>query len=313
MFSIRKKPSLRSRFISRFLRYYSDKQRTEKKALTLAQIRETLAKQTCSYSPPKNVRVEQIRENGVNGEWQVPNDTPPETCIYYLHGGGYTIGSPVAHRPMTIAIAKAANTRVFSLDYRLAPEHPYPAALDDALQGYRWLLDQGFKPHQLVLAGDSAGGGLALALSLKLKSLSEALPTAMILISPWTDLTLSSDSIEENDKKCALLNTFILKDCTRAYTNNEDPKDPFISPLYGDLSGLPPLLMYVSSTEAIRDDSLRLTEKAKKSGVDVTLHLWPRQPHAWPIFYRFMPESKQCVKEMALFVKNHIYKTPSAS
>lgn len=299
---IKKSPSIRSRILSAMLKYKSKNPQT-KKGIKLDIIRQKVDDYAQRYRVPKDIVIESLSQGDIRGEWQIPDNAPTQSCIFYLHGGGYTIGSPGGHRAMTVGLAQASTTKVFSLDYRLSPENRFPAAVDDALLGYNWLLEQGFSPSNIVVAGDSAGGGLAMALMLKLKDHNISRPSGVILLSPWTDLSLSGDSVMENGKKCAMLNKIILQKCAESYLNGEDSSNPMASPLFGDMSGMPPLLIYVSTTEAIRDDSLRLEEKAKKSGVQVKLNIWNKQPHAWPAFYPFTPESKQCVLEMGDFVK----------
>ncbi len=305
MLICKRRPSLRSRFMSAALK------RKTKKNFTVGPIdfprtRKTMEEQNAGRKHSQYVCVEQIDADGVKGEWQVPQGTPKSKIIYYMHGGGFTIGSPDSHRVMTAAFAEMSGVPVFSLDYRLAPEHKFPSQLDDALTAYRWLLAGGLAPEDIMLAGDSAGGGLVLSLLHKLKSLGEVLPKAAVLFSPWTDLTLSGNSIQENKKSCSMLNDLILESCTDAYLDGEDPNNILASPLLGDLAGFPPLLVYASSSEALLDDSRRLAEKAKKADVDVKLNVWQKQPHAWQIFYPFIPEAKRCLLEAAEFVKQRL-------
>ncbi len=300
-----RRPSLRSRFMSAALKRKTIKYFTEG-PIDFSRTRKTMETQNAGRKHSKYVCVEQIDANGVKGEWQVPKDSAKNKVIYYVHGGGYTIGSPESHRVMTAALAEMSGVALFSLDYRLSPEHKFPAPLDDAFSAYRWLLSQGRSPQDIIFVGDSAGGGLLLSLMLKLKSLGEALPNAAVLFSPWTDLTLSGGSVAQNKKSCSMLNDLILEGCTAAYLDGEDPSNIFVSPLLGDLSGFPPLLMYASSSEMLLDDSVRLAEKAKSLDVDVTLNVWQKQPHAWQIFYPFIPEAKRCLLEVADFIRQRL-------
>ncbi len=303
MLICKRKPSLRARFMNSVLKRKTSKNFTEA-PIDFPRTRKTMEKQNAGRKHSKYVCVDQIDANGVKGEWQVPKDTSKNKVIYYVHGGGYTIGSPESHRVMTAALAEMSGFSVFSLDYRLSPEHKFPAPIDDAFNAYRWLLAEGLSPQDIIFVGDSAGGGLLLSLMLKLKSLGETLPNAAVLFSPWTDLTLSGGSVAQNKKSCSMLNDLILESCTAAYLDGEDPNNILVSPLLGDLSGLPPLLIYASSSEMLLDDSVRLAEKAKKSEVDVTLNIWQKQPHAWQIFYPFIPEAKRCLLEVAEFIKH---------
>ncbi len=305
MFANKKRPGLRSRFMSAALRRKTNKHFTEG-PIDFPGTRKTMDEQNAGRKYSEHVCVESVDSAGVKGEWQVPKTAPNDTCIYYMHGGGYTVGSPESHRAMTTGLAEMTNTKVFSLDYRLSPEYSFPAPLDDALKAYHWLVESGLTADKIIFAGDSAGGGLVLALIHKLKALGAALPNAAVLMSPWTDLTLSGESIKTNRKTCAMLNDLILESCTEAYLKGDDPTNIFASPLLGDFSDFPPLLIYASSTEALLDDSRRLAEKADTSGVEVLLSVWNKQPHAWPIFYPFVPEAKHCLVEMSDFIQERL-------
>ncbi len=302
MFANKKRPGLRSRFMSAALKRKTVAHFSEG-PIDFPLARKSMEVQNAGRKYSDCVSVESVDSGGVKGEWQVPKNAPHDTCIFYLHGGGYTVGSPVSHRAMTTGLAEMVNTKVFSLDYRLSPENKFPAPVDDALNAYNWLLENGLTADKIILIGDSAGGGLALALVHKLKALGLALPRAMALFSPWTDLTLSGDSIRKNQKSCVMLNDLVLESCTAAYLGGEDPTNILASPLLGDFSDFPPLLIYASSTEALLDDARRVAEKAKASGADVTLNIWNKQPHAWPIFYPFVPESKRVLLEVARFIE----------
>ncbi len=303
MFYGEKRPSLRSRLMSAALKKETYTHMMTK-PIDIKWVREYMLTQAEKSKPPKNVTVEHVSTGGIKGEWLTPDTVKRDGCLLYLHGGGYCFGAPITHRLMVAGIARAAKIRVFSLDYRLAPENPFPSGLDDALAAYDWLVAQGVKEESIVVAGDSAGGGLALSLLLKLKSMNKTLPKKSVLISPWTDLALTGKSIQANKKSCVMMTEAVLETCSEAYLSDADANDPFASPLYGDLEGLPPMLVYVSTTESIHDDATRLAEKAGKNGVDVSLRIWAKQPHAWPIFYPIIPESKVCVNEMGKFISS---------
>lgn len=245
-----------------------------------------------------------VASGEVRGEWQRSNRAAnSRACIMYIHGGGFFIGSARSYRAITTHLAKLTDAPVFSLDYRLAPEHPYPAAVDDALAAYQWLIQQKIDPRGLTLVGDSAGGNLCLSLIHALKEKGIDLPAQLMLFSPWADLTASAASLEDSHG-CALFNAGTVKRAAAYYLRGADAAAPLASPLRGDLSNFPPLYIYVSDSEAIRDDSLRLAEKAQRAGVEVTLNIWHRQVHAWPAFYPLLPEAELCLEEVAEQVRD---------
>ncbi len=295
-------PSWRSRILS-FILKRKFKPMMTAETLDLPSLRRQLESQAKSKKQIKGVSVSAVDSDGIKGEWQVPKGAADDSCILYCHGGGYSFCSPATHRPMTAALAKESRQRVFSLDYRLAPENPFPAPVEDALACYRWLRQQGIAADKIVLAGDSAGGGLCLALMLKLKEVGEPLPSAAMLISPWTDLAATGESVTLNEPTCAMFYTDTIVTGGQIYADGGDTKDPLVSPLYGDLTGLPALWICVSDNEILRDDSLRLAEKLRAQGGDVELLEWVGQPHVWPTFYPFLPESKISVKQMARFAE----------
>ncbi|MBS4045749.1 MAG: alpha/beta hydrolase [Alphaproteobacteria bacterium] len=288
-------PSLQARLIARGLRRLIKPRRVSRADLPL--IRVLMAAMTRSRPLP-GVTVERVKAP-VHGEWLRPRQPRRGRALLYLHGGGYMAGNPRTHRAITARLAHRLGVAVFSLDYRLAPEHPYPAALEDALAAWRWLLDDGWRPDRLWLAGDSAGGGLALALMLACKQQALPLPAAAALFSPWTDLTCSGASVTQNAQSCAWFTPHQLDFAARLYADRHTLGDPLVSPLFGDLSGLPPLLLHVSDSELLRDDSLRLEAKARAAGNPVRLRLWHGLPHAWPNFAGLMPEGDACLEDTA--------------
>jgi epsilon-lactone hydrolase len=232
--------------------------------------------------------------------WQNESAT---RVVYFLHGGGYIFGKADTYRLFNSVLARRLNARVYAANYRLAPEHPYPAALEDAVQGY---LDTLAAVHQradqLVLVGDSAGGGLVLALLLKLRELGHPLPAAAITLSPWTDLACESASITVNEVTDVMFYADTFRNCAPLYHQQSSPRDPFISPLYGDLTGLPPLLIFASESEALRDDAVRFAERARAHDVKTELHLYAGMPHVWPVF-AFLPEAKQALTQIEKFMQ----------
>jgi epsilon-lactone hydrolase len=255
-------------------------------------------------STPVDARkINPVRNGSVKGEWlQLTGD--PQHTVYYLHGGGYVACSPQTHRAFTAALSLAANARVFALDYRLAPEHRFPAAVEDAVAGYHWLLDQGVNPEEIVIGGDSAGGGLTMATMVALRDAGARLPRAAFVISPWADLACAGRSLDTNNECDPMFFGAGVRWMAPVYVGDASPCDPLASPIYADLSSLPPLLIHVSDTEVLLDDSTRLAERAKQCGVEVDLRVWNDLPHAWPIFVAFkLPESFQALGEIVEFIK----------
>lgn len=249
------------------------------------------------------VMIEPVSESGIKGEWvQWTNDA--QRIIYYLHGGGYIACSPKTHRGFTALLSRVTNARVFALDYRLAPENKFPAAVEDAVAGYRLLLEKGEQSHKIAIGGDSAGGGLAAATLIAIRDRGLPLPSAAFLLSPWTDLAATGDSITDNEESDSMLSGKMIHRLAKAYYGEASATDPLVSPLYGDLIGLPPLLIYASNTEILLDDSTRLAERARKHGVNADLRVWNDLPHVWPIFAPFkIPESLAALGEIAEFIK----------
>ncbi len=241
----------------------------------------------------------------LKGEWiepKAPNHAARQRCILYFHGGAYIAMSARTHRSVTSRLAVRSNTSLFALDYRLAPEYPFPAALEDALAAYRALIAAGIEPTRLVLAGDSAGGGLALALLVALRDRHEQLPAAALLFSPWTDLAATGDSIAVNDASDALLFGSWIAPEARHYLGETPATNPLASPYYAELNGLPPLFIQVSDSEVLLDDSRRVFENAKKVGVEATLQIWRGVPHGWQIFAPVLPEARAALREASAYI-----------
>ena len=249
-------------------------------------------------------RISGFRAGAVSGDQVAPAPwrTPSSGLgVLYLHGGGYFFCSPQTHRPMTLGLATQLQAPVWAPDYRLAPENPYPAALDDALATFRYLLET--EPaRQWVLAGDSAGGGLCLALAGRIQALGLRAPLALVLYSPWTDLTCSGASLVTNDRSCSIFSAQSVRFAARMYPGSADPGHPEISPLFADLSGLPPMLVFAADEEALLDDATRLVERARASGVDVRYERVSGVPHAWPVFQRILPEGREAMRITGEFV-----------
>ena len=253
--------------------------------------------------PPPGVTFQPLTVADRQAEWSFAADARPDRAVLFLHGGGYCSGSLVSHRRMAGGIARAARARTLALGFRLAPEHPYPAALEDALVAWDWLRGQGFAAQHIALAGDSAGGGLSLAVMLSLRARGEALPGCAWLVSPWTDLTMSGESLVDRDTVDPLIHAGYLGDLAAAYLGGHDPHDPSVSPLFADLTGLPPLMISVGSDETLLDDSLRLARAAAVAHVDVALHVYPRMIHAFPLWEARLAEGRAALAEAGAFVE----------
>lgn len=249
------------------------------------------------WSPflPKGVRIEPSTAPGLVGEWLTPEDHAPRRTILYLHGGGYVACSPKTYRSLTTWLAARSRAKVFALDYRLAPEHPFPAALNDAVAAVRALYARGVAPAALGIAGDSAGGGLTLSLLQALKEAGDPLPAAAALISPWTDLTGSGETIRTNAESEAMLPSSMVIPTGKMYAGGLPLDDPRVSPLFSDLKGIPSLLVQVSDSEILFDDAKRLVERAREAGVAVEFEVWDGLPHVWQLGVPMVPEARVAV------------------
>ncbi|MBC8336544.1 MAG: alpha/beta hydrolase [Anaerolineales bacterium] len=251
---------------------------------------------------PASITVEKVNSNGLNAEWIYNLDSDPEKVILYLHGGGYVIGNIALYRLLSATLSQKTKARVFLPEYRLAPEHPYPAAVDDAVAAYRWLLGEGFRAENIIIAGDSAGGGLSLAATLSLRAEGQPLPAGVICLSPWTDLSLSGESHQSKAKAEAMLLKESLRLWASSYAVEADLRNPLISPVFADFAGFPPLLIQVGSEEILLDDSVLLAENAKSADVDMTLTIYEGMWHVWQTL-GFLPESRAAIEEIGAFVK----------
>ncbi len=241
--------------------------------------------------------------NGVVGEWITPRQVTGGRVILYLHGGYYLTGSIKSHRNLAGNIAIAAQARALIIGYCLAPENPFPTALNNAMTAYSWLVAQGVSPNQIFLAGDSAGGGLALALLLTLRDQGESLPAGAVCLSPATDLTRSEENWKANSKRELVLNPYMAEQIRPLYLGDHDPYDPMASPLFGDLHGLPPLLIQVGSDEVLLTDSTSFAKRAREAGVEVTLEVWPGMQHVWQFAASYLPEGREAIERIGEFIK----------
>ena len=253
---------------------------------------------------PKTMLAEKINIDEIHSEWLVPAGASHEKVILYLHGGGYVTGCIEDHRMLCGLLATATGVKVLIPEYRLAPENPFPAALDDALKIYQWLLAQGTSSANIIIAGDSAGGGLSVATVLALKDKNVSLPAAVLCLSPWVDLTLKNQSHITKAKVEALLRTDVLREWALCYTDESNLTNPLVSPIFADFHGFPPLLIQVGSEEILFGDSILLAEKAKADGADVTLKIWDGMWHVWQALGDLLPENKKTFEEIGQFVQN---------
>jgi len=267
--------------------------------------REKLEKMSKLVPRPKKISFRQETLDGFTAEWMIPENARHDRVLYYLHGGGYAICSVNTHRSLIVSIAKKANASAFAINYRLAPEHPFPAAVDDAVKGYLFLLQNGFSPGKIFIAGDSAGGGLSIAALIRLRDSGFPLPAAAVCISPWTDLEGTGSSHAANSKTERLLDLPSIRLWGRLYAGNENIRHPLVSPIYADLSGLPPIYIQVSSSEILLDDSIRLHERALAHGVNSTLEKWNELIHVWQV-HTFLPEARRAIGNIAEFANRYI-------
>lgn len=273
--------------------------------------REALDKFARRAMLPAGTRIQQVNADGVTGEWISVDETGGKRAILYLHGGAYNMGSARTHRELAARISKAAGVKSLLINYRLAPEHPYPAALEDTVTAYRWLAKNRYSPDNIVIAGDSAGGGLAVATLLMLRDSGDFLPSAAVCLSPWVDLKGSEESMSTQAGTDPFLSPDWLGAMALNYVAGNDPDLPLISPVHADFRGLPRILIQVGSDDTLLNDSRRLAAQAKKAGVEVTLDIWENMWHVWHLFAGIMPEAKRAVNEVGKFVKKHIGKRRS--
>lgn len=254
---------------------------------------------------PEGIKVLPVTVDGLYAEWILPAHGKQDKVILYAIGGGYVSGSCNDHRAIVAKIVVGSGVGMLLFEHRLAPEHPYPAALEDSLTAYRWLLDQGVLPSNMMIIGESAGGGLCLATLLALRDQGIPLPAAAVALSPWTDLKLTGKSHLTKAKVCVSPKG-MAEVCSKYYAGDKDPSLPYISPLYGELHGLPPMQIYVGEDETLLDDSIRFAEKARAAGVKVTLKVEEGMIHCFPLLPPFIPEARQAMDEICAFIKTQI-------
>lgn len=268
---------------------------------TIEQTRAGFEQMAAMFPAPAGTKSEKVTANGVPAEWITGPGAEDTGTLLYLHGGGYVIGSINTHRALVAKLSATSGTRALSVDYRLAPEHPFPAAVDDAVAAYRWLLANGAQPETTVIAGDSAGGGLTIATLVALRDAGEPLPAAGVALSPWVDLEGTGNSMSANSGADPIVQKDGLQGMAQAYLAGADPRTPLAAPLYADLAGLPPLLIQVGTAETLLDDATRIAAKAKTAGVDVMLEPWQDMIHVWQLFP--VPEADAAIEQIGQFIR----------
>ena len=270
----------------------------------VAQARARFEKTAVFLGGAPDAKCEKVDAGGVPAEWVMAPGCDSGRAILYLHGGGYAIGSLNTHRRLAYDISAASSAKVLLIDYRLAPEHPFPAAVDDAAAAWRWLLQQGFAPNRMAIAGDSAGGGLAIATLVNLRDLKLGLPACAVAISPWVDLEGLGNSLTTRSKQDPMVQKDGLLWMARMYLNGKDAKSPLAAPLHADLKGLPPTLIQVGTAETLLDDSIRIAEKMHAAGVDARLAIWPNMLHVFPLFAPVLSEGRDGCIEIGNFIRS---------
>jgi len=255
--------------------------------------------------PDVDVTTESLSANGVNVKLIKSADVRSDRSILFCHSGGYVMGSLHSHLGFVSRVGKAARAPVFFVEYRLAPEHIYPAAVEDTINAYRWLLDSGRDPSTITFVGDSAGGTLVIAALLKAREENIPMPSSAVLLSPFADLTASGDSLIEKDAVDLQASTEMVKVLADLYLGGTDPSAPEVSPVYADLAGFPPLLLHVGTHEALLDDTLRLVRRAAIADVSVTMKAWPRLQHQWQLYAGMFEEGQESIDEAGEFIRQH--------
>ena len=266
--------------------------------LSLPEERRNLDEGGARFKVPPDVSLTPVSADGVPAEWLVAPGARADRAVLYLHGGGYVIGSIKSHRYLMQNVSRHSGARTLGLDYRLAPEHPFPAAIEDATKAYRWLLAQGFAPGRIAIAGDSAGGGLTMATLLSLRDAGTPLPAAGVLISPWADLTGSANAVTSRAASDPMVKGDGLFSLAGKYLNGADARNPLASPAFADLTGLPPLLIHVGGREILYDDSITLAANARKANVPVALVDEPELFHVWHAFAPMLDEGQRAIEQI---------------
>ena len=272
---------------------------------SIQELRENMENTVIPFHLPEGTDLEAVDADGVTAEMLTTPNADMGRVLLYLHGGGYVMGSIKTHRTLVAGLSAASEASCLSLDYRLAPEHPFPAAVEDAVTGYRWLLSQDFEPDQIAIGGDSAGGGLTIATLVSLKDMGIPLPCAGVMLSPWVDLEGTGESIITKADVDPMVQKEGAARMAEVYLNGKDKREPLASPLYADLKGLPPLFIQVGSAEILLDDATRLANKAQEAGVKTEIEIWEDMFHVFQTFAPMLTEGRQAVNKIGQFLKNH--------
>lgn len=279
----------------------------ERPVNNVTEMRANFAEAMSAFTVAADVTSTPVQAGGVPAEWIVAPGVAEDRVLLYLHGGGYVLCSVNTHRDLISRLARAAGVRALGVDYRLAPEHRFPAAVEDATAAFRWLVSQGVEPRHIVIGGDSAGGGLTLATLVALRDAGEPLPAAAVCLSPWVDLEGTGASMTTK----ASVDPFVAKAMTQflaqQYLGDHDPRAPLAAPLYADLHGLPVLLIQVGSAEVLLDDATRIAERARDAGVEVSLEVWDEMIHVWHLFASILPEGQQAIERVGEFIRTHLH------
>ncbi len=273
---------------------------------TPEEMRQGMEQVVAAFPIREDAEITPVKAGNVPAEWMRTPASRKDHVMLYLHGGGYVLGSPKTHRSLTAQIAHLTKSSLLVIDYRMGPEDPFPAAIDDALAAWRWLLDdQGLDPAKCSVAGDSAGGGLTAAFLLSARDKKLPLPACASLLSPWADLTGTAKALETNASSDPMVNKEGLIRMAGLYLGGASAKDPLASPIFADLKGLPPLLVQVTSAEALYDDSRVLADNAKKAGVNITFQTWPNLVHVFQLFHFMLPEAQAAMEKIGDFTRQH--------
>jgi acetyl esterase/lipase len=272
---------------------------------TIEGFRRSLERLTDNFSFEGAASFERVNAGGVPAEWVSAEGSAADRAVLYLHGGGYIIGSVRTHRVLMAGLSQASGARVLGLEYRLAPEHPFPAPVEDAVAAYRWLLAEGYDAANIAVAGDSAGGGLTVSVMVQLRYLGLPMPGAAVCFSPWVDLEGVGESMDTNAEIDPMVQREGLSFMAEVYLGGCNPRAPLAAPLYADLQGLPPTLIQVGSAETLLDDSTRLADRTRAAGVDVRLDVWEDMIHVWQLFAPMLPEGWEALAQAGEFIERH--------
>ena len=255
---------------------------------------------------PDGVRHESVDAGGVPAQWIIPDGAVEDRVLQYVHGGGYVLMSAETHRKLVSHLAKAIGCRALNVDYRLAPEHPHPAAVEDSLSAYRWLLEQGIEPQHIAIAGDSAGGGLCIATALKIRDENLAMPAAIVPISPWTDMEGTGESMKTRTEVDLIVTPEGIQQLASTFLGGADPQNPYAAPHHADPIGLPPTYIQVGDEEVLLDDSVRFADKARQAGVDITIDVFPEMQHVFQIAAGNLPEADEAIAKIGVWLKTKL-------